>query len=213
MTLIKICGLSRDCDIDYVNEARPDCVGFILHFPKSRRNITPEKAAALRAGLSPKIKAVGVFVDQPAEVILDTAARVRLDALQLHGREDNAFIAALREKTALPVWKAFRVRRAADLAAAAESAADEILLDNGWGTGEAFDWSLAGGFSRPFLLAGGLTPENIPAAIRALGPKLVDISSGVEKNGVKDRDKIIAAVRAARQADIHVRQQSGGMIL
>ena len=199
MTQIKICGLFRDVDIDYVNEAGPDYIGFILRFPKSHRNIAPARAAELRRRLSPGIRAVGVFVDQPAEVILDTAAQVGLDVLQLHGREDNAFLAALREKTALPLWKAFRVRCDADLAAAAASAADEVLLDNGCGTGEVFDWSLAGGFPRPFLLAGGLTPESIPQALRALGPKLVDVSSGVETDGRKDRQKILAAVRAVRE--------------
>jgi phosphoribosylanthranilate isomerase len=199
MTQIKICGLTREADIDYVNEARPDYIGFILNFPKSRRNLSPEQAAALKSRLSPEIRAVGVFVDRPAEEIIRAAETVGLDVIQLHGHEDDAYIAALRERTNLPVWKAFRVRSAADLSAAERSSADEILLDNGYGTGEAFDWSLAGGFNRPFLLAGGLTPERIPQAIRALHPKLVDISSGVETDGVKDRDKILAAVRAARR--------------
>ena len=199
MTQIKICGLTREADIDYVNEARPDYIGFILNFPKSRRNLSPEQAAALKSRLSPEIRAVGVFVDRPAEEVIRAAETVGLDVIQLHGHEDDAYIAALRERTNLPVWKAFRVRSAADLSAAERSSADEILLDNGYGTGEAFDWSLAGGFNRPFLLAGGLTPERIPQAIRALHPKLVDISSGVETDGVKDRDKILAAVRAARR--------------
>lgn len=201
MTQIKICGLSRDCDIDYVNEATPDYIGFILHFPKSRRNVTPEKAAELRRRLSPGIKAVGVFVDQPIETVLSSAAEIGLDVIQLHGHEDGAYIAALRERTSLPVWKAFRVRRPEDLAAAEKCSADEVLLDNGYGTGEAFDWTLASGFSRPFLLAGGLTPGNIPEALRALGPKLVDVSSGAETDGFKDREKIRAAVRAARETE------------
>ena len=198
MTLIKICGLSRDCDIDYVNEAKPDYIGFILHFPKSRRNITDDRAAELRRRLSPEIRAVGVFVDQPVETVLAAADKIGLDVIQLHGHEDDAYIAALRGKTPLPVWKAFRVRSAEDLAAAEKSLADEVLLDNGYGTGEVFDWTLASGFSRSFLLAGGLTPDNLASAIRTLRPKLADISSGVETDGAKDRDKIHAAVRAAR---------------
>lgn len=200
MTGIKICGLSRDCDMDYMNEARPDYIGFILDFPKSRRSISPVRAAELRRRLSPGIKAAGVFVDRPLDAVLAAAELIGLDVIQLHGREDDAYIAALREKTSLPIWKAFKIRAASDLALAEKSAADEILLDNGCGTGEAFDWALAASFSRPFLLAGGLTPENLPEAIRALRPKLVDISSGVETDGVKDREKILAAVRAARQA-------------
>ena len=202
MTQIKICGLFRDQDIGFARDAAPDCVGFILNFPPSHRSLSPERAALLRAGLPPEIRAVGVFVDRPLDEVAAAAARIRLDAVQLHGSEDNAYIDAIRGKTALPVWKAFRVRSPDDLAAAEDSAADEVLLDNGYGTGEAFDWRLAGGFSRPFILAGGLTPENIPDAVRALRPKMVDISSGAETGGVKDRNKMIAAVRAARQPQI-----------
>jgi len=199
MTKIKICGLFRPCDIDYVNEAMPDYIGFILHFPKSHRNVTADRAAQLRSRLSPEIGAAGVFVDQPMDLVSETAARVGLNVIQLHGHEDDGYIAALREKTGLPVWKAFQIRGEADLAAAEKSSADEILLDNGYGTGTAFDWSLAASLRRPILLAGGLTPESIPAAVRALRPKLLDLSSGVETNGGKDREKILAAVRAARQ--------------
>ncbi len=200
MTKIKVCGLFRDCDIDYVNEAQPDCAGFILLFPKSHRSLSPARAAELRRRLSPGIRAVGVFVDQPVETVARAAEEIGLDVIQLHGHEDDETIAALREKTGLEIWKAFRIRTAGDLAAAERSTADEILLDNGYGTGAAFDWSLATGFSRPFLLAGGLTPENIPEAVRSMRPRLVDISSGVETDKLKDRDKIMAAVSAARQS-------------
>ena len=200
MTQIKICGLTREADIDYVNEAKPDYIGFVLNFPKSRRNLTPERAAALKSRLSPDIKAVGVFVDRPEDEVVRAVETVGLDVIQLHGHENDAYIATLRERTTLPTWKASKIQTANDLAAAEKSAADEILLDNGYGTGEAFDWSLAAGIERPFLLAGGLTPENIPQAIRTLHPKLVDISSGVETDGRKDRNKILAAVRAARDS-------------
>ncbi|MBE6997579.1 MAG: phosphoribosylanthranilate isomerase [Ruminococcaceae bacterium] len=200
MTKIKICGLNRPCDIDYVNEAGPDYAGFVLNFPQSHRSLTPAAAAALRKRLAPGIRAVGVFVDQPAEALAAAAEAVGLDVVQLHGHEDEAYIAELRRMTPLAIWKAFKIRAAADLDAAAQSSADEVLLDSGCGTGARFDWSLAEGFDRPFLLAGGLTPESIPAAIDAMHPALVDISSGVETDRVKDRDKIIAAVRAAREA-------------
>jgi phosphoribosylanthranilate isomerase len=200
MTKIKICGLYRDIDIDYVNEAGADYAGFILNFPKSHRNLTPEGAAALRARLAPGIRAVGVFVDQPFETVLAAAETAALDVIQLHGREDDGYIAALRKLTGCEIWKAFKIRSNADLAAAEHSAADAVLLDNGYGTGEAFDWSLAADFKRPFLLAGGLTPENIPAAIETMHPLLVDISSGVETDKIKDRTKILAAVKAAREA-------------
>ena len=110
MTQIKICGLFRSCDIEYVNEAQPDYAGFILNFPKSHRNLTADQAAGLRSRLSPGIKAVGVFVDQPMDTILSAAKLIGLDVIQLHGHEDDAFIRELREKSGLPVWKAFKVR-------------------------------------------------------------------------------------------------------
>ena len=200
MTLVKICGLFREADIDYVNEARPDYVGFILRYPQSRRNVSPERARQLKSRLIPAIRAVGVFVDQPLETVAAAAEQAGLDVIQLHGREDNAYIAALRHITDRPIWKAFRVQTQADLVRAGQSGADEVLLDNGCGTGQAFDWTLTAGFARPFMLAGGLTPENVAEAVRRVRPKLVDISSGAETDGVKDREKIIAAVRAARQA-------------
>ena len=198
MTKIKICGLYRDADIGYVNEAGPDYAGFILHFPKSHRNLLPEQAAVLRRDLDPGIRAVGVFVDQPPETVIRAAEDLQLDVIQLHGSEDDGYIDALRAKTGRAVWKAFRIRTAKDLLAAESCPADQVLLDNGYGTGKAFDWSLASGFHRPFLLAGGLTPENIPAAIRQMHPLLVDVSSGVETDRIKDREKILAAVRAVR---------------
>ena len=198
MTRIKICGLFREEDIGYVNEALPDYAGFILHFPRSHRNLAPERAKALRDRLAPGILPVCVFVDQPLDTVLRAAEAVRPAVLQLHGREDDGYIDALRERTGLEIWKAFRVRDAADLAAAEACRADRILLDNGYGTGAAFDWSKAESFVRPFILAGGLTPENMPDAVRRLRPEALDISSGVETDRVKDRTKILAAVRAAR---------------
>ena len=207
MTKIKICGLFREEDIDYVNEAGPDYAGFILHFPKSHRNLEPDKAKMLRERLRPGIRAVCVFVDQPLETVIRTADHLRADVIQLHGHEDNSYIDEIKEKTGKEVWKAFRVRGKEDLTAAASCSADQILLDNGYGTGRTFDWTKAESFSRPFILAGGLTPENIPEAIRKLGPVAVDISSSVETDGKKDRAKIFAAVRAlGRQIRIRKRE-------
>ena len=210
MTKIKICGLFRECDIDYVNEAQPDYIGFILNFPKSHRNITPKYAAELRSRLLTSIRAVGVFVDQEPDYVADAARLIGLDVIQLHGSEDDTYIAGLREKIAsaapgtrpgsetVQIWKAFKIQSAKDLKIAEKSTADEILLDNGYGTGSVFDWSLAGGFRREFCLAGGLTPDNIPEAVRILKPKLVDISSGVETKKVKDRVKILNAVNMVK---------------
>ena len=200
MTHIKICGLTRPEDVRYVNTAKPDWCGFILNFPSSRRNVTPEQARALRAGLDPDIRPVGVFVDRPVEEVAALLNSGVISVAQLHGREDNAYISVLR--TLAPgcvVWRAFQLRSQADLAAADASGADLVLLDNGRGTGQTFDWSLAGSVHRPFLLAGGLTPESIPRAVAALRPYGLDLSSGVETDGVKDPAKIQAAVTAARE--------------
>ena len=200
MTKIKICGLYRPCDVEYVNQARPDYCGFVINFPKSHRNLTPEQVRELRAGLSPQVISVGVFVNRPVEEIAALLKDGTIAIAQLHGQEDDAYIAALRELApGREIWKAFKVRDPADLDAASTSAADMVLLDNGYGTGETFNWSLTGGLKRPFLLAGGLTPDNIPDAIRQLRPAGLDISSGVETNKKKDLSKIQAAVAAARK--------------
>ena len=200
MTKIKICGLYRPCDIAYVNEAKPDWCGFIINFPRSHRSLTPDQVRTLRKDLDSAVIPVGVFVDQPVE---DAAALLNdgtVSIAQLHGHEDPVYIAALRAAASgKPVWKAFKVRSAEDLDAANASPADLVILDNGYGTGETFDWSLVGGVARPYLLAGGLTPENIQQAIGQLHPYGLDISSGVETEKRKDRAKIQAAVLAARK--------------
>ena len=200
MTKIKICGLYRPEDVGFVNAARPDWCGFIINFPKSHRNLAPNEVRALRAELDGGITPVGVFVDSPAE---DAAALLNdgtLSVAQLHGHEDDGYIAALRALApGCTVWKAFKVRGPQDLLAASASAADMVLLDNGYGTGAAFDWSLTQGVTRPYILAGGLTPENIPDAIARLRPWGLDISSGVETDKIKDFTKIMAAVAAARK--------------
>ena len=198
--LIKICGLSRPCDIDFVNEARPDWCGFIINFPKSHRNVTPEQVRELTARLRAEILPVGVFVDQPVEAVAALLNDRTVRIAQLHGHEDNAYIAQLRRLAPdNEIWKAFKIRMPEDLETAYVSDASLIILDNGYGTGKAFDWSLTDGFHRPYLLAGGLVPENIPEAVERLHPFGIDISSGVETDGKKDREKILAAVNAVRK--------------
>lgn len=200
MTKIKICGLSRPCDIDYVNQARPDWCGFIINFPKSHRSVSPEQVRALTVRLSSEIIPVGVFVDQPVETVAELLRGGAISVAQLHGREDEAYIAALRDLApGCQVWKAFKVGSAGDAEAANASTADLVLLDSGQGTGRTFDWSLLSGVKRPFLLAGGLTPDNIPQAIDAVHPYGLDLSSGVETDRTKDRSKISAAVAAAHR--------------
>lgn len=200
MTKIKICGLFRSCDIDFVNEAKPDYCGFIIDFPKSHRSVTPDQVRALRKNLDPAVVPVGVFVDQPADFVAELLRDGTVSVAQLHGHEDADYIAALRALApGHPVWKAFAVRSGADLAAAQASPADLVLLDSGQGTGRRFDWSLVAGVERPFFLAGGLTPDNIFQAIEQVRPDGLDLSSGVETDRKKDRQKILAAVAAARE--------------
>ena len=199
MTRIKICGLSRPEDVEAVNAAKPDFCGFVVNFPKSRRNVSPERLRVLRGHLRGDIIPVGVFVDQPPELVAELQNQGAVTVAQLHGREDEAYLSRLRALTdGKPVWKAFRVRTAADVETARRSTADRVLLDNGTGSGAAFDWNLISDMGRPWILAGGLTPETLPDAVRALRPWCADLSSGVETDGQKDPVKILAAVEAIR---------------
>lgn len=201
MTRIKICGLLRPEDVEAVNEALPDYCGFVVNFPKSRRNVSPERLRVLRERLDRRVIPAGVFVDQSPELVAALQNEGAIDVAQLHGHEDEDYISRLRDLTGgKPVWKAFRVRTPADIEAARRSTADRVVLDNGAGTGVAFDWSLVRDMGRPWILAGGLTPETIPEAVRVLRPWGADLSGGVETNGVKDRRKILAAVEAVKKA-------------
>lgn len=194
---VKTCGLSRPEDIAAANELRPDYVGFVF-WPKSRRHVSPETAAELRAQLDDRIPAVGVFVDAPLE---DVAALLRcgtIQVAQLHGHEDETYLAALREQASAPVWKAFKVRTKEDVAKAEASSADLILLDNGYGTGETFDWSLLDGVHRPWVLAGGLSTDNVAEALDVLKPDGVDVSSGIETDGQKDPQKMKTFLNVVR---------------
>ena len=202
MTKIKICGLSRPCDIDYVNEAKPDYCGFIVNFPKSRRTVSPDTLRELRKYLSRSILPVGVFVNEPLETILSLARDNSISLVQLHGQEDEAYIAALRREIDLPIIQAFKITCPADVELAQKCTADHILLDSGAGTGKTFDWAHLKGVTRPYLLAGGLGPDNLRLAVETLRPYGVDLSSGVETDGVKDREKVLAAVQAVRARGI-----------
>ncbi len=202
MTKIKICGLSRPQDIEYVNEARPDWCGFIINFPKSHRNVSPERVRDLRKTLKDGIIPVGVFVNQPVETVAALLNNGTVSVAQLHGSENDEYILRLRGLApGHEIWKAFKVRKPEDVEASNLSKADMVLLDNGYGTGKAFDWSLIDVIRRPFLLAGGLTPENIAEAVTVLHPFGIDVSSGVETDKMKDPKKIIQAVNAARKGE------------
>ena len=142
---VKLCGLRRAEDIAFANEAQPDYIGFVFA-TKSRRAVTAVEAKALREQLSAGIIPVGVFVNQPVELVAQLLNDGVIDWAQLHGQEDETYVTALRKLTAKPILQAFRVETQADVVRAVASSADGILLDNGaGGTGETFDWSLVRG--------------------------------------------------------------------
>lgn len=196
-TRVKLCGMSREQDIEAVNREFPDLCGFIVDVPKSRRNVSHEQLERLVSLLSPVIPAVGVFVDQPVEAVAKLANEV-VDVVQLHGHEDAAYIERLRKLTDVPIIQAFRVHSSDDVERANASTADLVLLDSGAGSGRQFDWSLLAGVRRPYLLAGGLDPHNVSDAVATLHPWGVDMSSGIETDGVKDPRKMHDAVAAVR---------------
>lgn len=207
-TYIKTCGMTRLEDIAAVNEAHPDMCGFIINFPKSTRSVSAEQQIELAARLDPTICSVGVFVDAPINQIVALAQIGSIQAIQLHGNEDENYIAHLREQCALPIIKAFQIKNANDLAKAEASSADLVLLDSGQGSGKSFDWSLLQTFARPYLLAGGLNPQTIPEALNNLNPWGVDLSSGLETNGLKDREKIQCATAIVHQTTASAHQST-----
>jgi len=192
---IKICGLSRLCDIDAVNAVKLDYVGFV--FAESRRKVTTEQAAKLKQLLRPSISVVGVFVDEPAPSILSLVNSGVIDVIQLHGSENEEYIFELKQLTNKPVIKAISVQSKGDVQKWSETAADFLLLDHkSGGTGHSFDWDLIGKVDGPFFLAGGLNAENVTKAIKKTTPFAVDVSSGVETNGVKNPIKIKEFIKA-----------------
>ena len=201
MTKVKLCGLTRPCDIEWANDLQPDYIGFVFA-KKSKRYVAPERAKVLREGLASGIRVVGVFVNEAPEAVTALLNDGIIDVAQLHGSEDADYIKALRKLTDRPLIKAFRIDSTADLDRARRSTADHVLLDNGaGGTGMAFDWSVLKDFDMPFFLAGGLGPDNVARAIKDVHPFAVDVSSGIETDGVKDYKKMTAFVNAVRHEE------------
>jgi len=199
---IKICGLSRDQDIDYVNEARPDYVGFV--FAESKRQITTALAQYLRFRIVDAITPVGVFVNAPVPQVAALFQNGVISVAQLHGDEDEGYISSLKRKCGTvnnaPI-KVIKVIRSEDLGSGLPATgADYYLIDSGAGSGKAFNWKklAAQKISKPWFLAGGINAENIKQAM-ALNPFALDVSSGAETDGVKDRKKIIELVSIVKK--------------
>ena len=220
---VKMCGISKIETIPAVIEANPDYMGLV--FAPSKRQVTVDQAKTLVEELHKQyanrynrdaeqysnqtlihqesIKTVGVFVNETVESLLKIAKEVKLDVIQLHGDEDESFIQILKEQSNVEVWKAVQVRSAADAEAWIDSSADMLLFDayhkdERGGTGEVFDWSCLDEFERPFMLAGGIDSTNVARAIRTVRSYGIDISSGIETDGVKDNEKITAFTKLVR---------------
>ncbi len=202
MTRIKFCGLSCFQDIEIANTLLPDYIGFVF-VPQSRRYVTPEMAEKLKARLSPRIQAAGVFLNEEPEIMAELANQNIIHMIQLHGQETEQTIKTLRSLTSAPIIQAFTMQTSDDINRAEASSADLILLDSGAGTGTVFNWSLIRRrIKRPFFLAGGLNPENVSEAIRTLSPYGVDVSSGIEINEKKDRHKMEAFTASVRKEEM-----------
>lgn len=214
---VKMCGISKVETIPAVVEAKPDYMGLV--FAPSKRQVTVDQAKTLVEELhkqytkrynngteqsnNDEIKTVGVFVNETLDNLVTIAKETNLDVVQLHGDEDEAFIQSLKERTNVEVWKAVQIRSAADAEAWIDSSADMLLFDayhkdERGGTGEVFDWSCLDEFERPFMLAGGIDSTNVARAIRTVRPYGIDISSGIETDGVKDDEKITAFTKLVR---------------
>ena len=214
---VKMCGISKVETIPAVVEAKPDYMGLV--FAPSKRQVTVDQAKILveelHRGYAKKygsdtehdkndtIKTVGVFVNETLDNLVRIADTANLDAMQLHGDEDETFIQSLKERTNVEVWKAVQIRSAADVEEWIDSSADMLLFDayhkdERGGTGEVFDWSSLDAFERPFMLAGGIDSTNVARAIRTVRPYGIDISSGIETNGVKDDEKITAFIKIVK---------------
>ena len=214
---VKMCGISKVETIPAVVEAKPDYMGLV--FAPSKRQVTVDQAKTLveelHRGYAQKygsdtehdkndtIKTVGVFVNETVDNLVTIANEANLDAVQLHGDEDETFIQSLKERTNVEVWKAIQIRTAADTEKWIDSSVDMLLFDayhkdERGGTGEVFDWSSLDAFERPFMLAGGIDSTNVARAIRTIRPYGIDISSGIETNGVKDDEKITAFTKIVK---------------
>ena len=206
-----------------MNGLHPDYIGFVFA-DFSHRYVDKETARALKSQLDPGIQAVGVFVNEDVHFVAELMNEGIIDIAQLHGSEDKDYIAELRSllkpddasasvtacgstenkaDTSIKIIRAFNINKISSMEEIEESTADLVLVDSGTGSGETFDWSRLAEIKRPYLLAGGLSPDNIAEAVEALHPYGVDVSSGVETDKLKDPEKMRRFVELVREAEAH----------
>ena len=196
-TEIKICGLSKLEDIIAVNKFGADYAGFVF-YKKSKRYVDSYKAGELIELLRSDIKSVGVFLDEPIDSVINTARISGVEMIQLHGHESEEYVEYVKRTLGRQVIKAYKASEDGALAKAAVSNADYVMIDSGAGSGKKFDWNILKGFKKDYFLAGGLDPESVGEAIRLLEPFAVDVSSGVETDGIKDEKKIAEFIKAVK---------------
>ena len=202
MTKIKICGIRRTTDAEYLNEFLPDYAGFILSQP-FWRCIDIEQLKKIDDALSPSIKRVGVFVNETADYIMQYAPL--LDVIQLHGDESKDLILELKSKADCEIWKAIRVQSVDEIENACQLSADKLLIDSYskdtyGGSGKVANWDLVNevNINKPFFLAGGISISNCQKAIETVNPFGLDISSSVETDKLKDKKKIKEIIEKIR---------------
>ena len=200
MTKIKFCGLTRPCDIEAANEIKPDYIGFVFA-PKSKRRVSYKQAVDLKNLLDKDIKAVGVFLNEDIDQVISLLNLGIIDAAQLHGDESVEYITRIQKETGKPVIKAFQIHSEQDVTCAEKTIADYIILDAGTGEGKTFDWALVENFKKPYFLAGGLNPGNVTDAMRKLHPYALDVSTGIETDGFKDKNKMAEFAEVVRKEE------------
>lgn len=192
MAKIKICGLKRPEDISYVNKLNPDYVGFVLS-NGYKRSIDMAQLRKLRDKLNSNIKAVGVFVNEPVDIVNACVKMELIDMVQLHGSEDIEYVKQIKA----PVIKALKPSEF-NLVKDYQAYVDYFLFDSGTGTGKSFDWSTIPKTDTEFFLAGGIGSNNLREAIGTVKPYAVDLSSSIETDGYKDYDKIKEVIEIVR---------------
>lgn len=205
--IVKYCGITKEEEIQHLQQLPIDYVGFVF-YKKSKRYVEKEQARRLRAKLKPSIPSVGVFVEEEIPKILELLQEGIIQGVQLHGEEEEAYVLKLKQEMAKLgikpfLWQAFILKEEKDIERANASPADLILLDGGKGEGKEAEAELLQKIHRPYILAGGLSPENVVEKIKALSPYGLDVSSGIEEQGEegsrKSPEKMESFIRLVKE--------------